>query len=114
MTDPGCGSRRGDQSRSTRSLALALADLLPDGDQRCTERLTYDLAADAIIQQAHIIADQGSTPRLCVHYNPAQVAQSDVEHRTHRAAADIAGRYGHLRWSVTDDETERLGPVARP
>ncbi|WP_234807480.1 MULTISPECIES: heavy metal translocating P-type ATPase [Mycolicibacterium] len=108
MTDPGCGSRRGDQSRSTRSLALALADLLPDGDQRCTERLTYDLAADAIIQQAHIIADQGSTPRLCVHYNPAQVAQSDVEHRTHRAAADIAGRYGHLRWSVTDDETEPI------
>ena len=110
MNDRGCNSRRGDQSQSTSSLALALADLLPDADQRCTDRLTYDLAADAIIQQAHIIAGQGSVPRLCVHYNAAEVAENDVEHRTQRAAAEIAGRYGHLRWSVKDDEAQ---PVLR-
>ncbi|MGW0163087.1 heavy metal translocating P-type ATPase [Mycobacterium sp. NPDC003323] len=104
MTERECGGDAGrNASPAVNSLALALADLLPDGDQRCAERLTYDLAAQTIIKQAHVIAGEGRTPQLCVHYDAAEVGEGDVARRAQRAAATINTRYGHLSRSL--DET---------
>ncbi|CDO08093.1 MULTISPECIES: heavy metal translocating P-type ATPase [Mycolicibacterium] len=100
MRDGECGASGHSTPPAARSLALALADLLPDGDQRCAERLTYDLAAQSIIEQAHVIAGDGRAPQLCVHYDATRVGEGDVARRAQRAAATITTRYGHLRWSL--------------
>ncbi|MCF6388801.1 heavy metal translocating P-type ATPase [Mycobacterium sp. MBM] len=107
MTDRDCGASDRNTSPAIKTLALELADLLPSSDERCADRLTYGLAADAIIKEAHLIAGASPTPRLCVHYDPGTVSAVDVQRRARQAAETITTQYGHLSWSPTDIDNDQ-------
>lgn len=102
MTDRDCGATGRNDTPAIKTLALELADLLPSSDERCADRLTYGLAADVIIKQAHLVAGETRKPRLCVHYDASAVTASDVQLRARQAAQTITSQYGHLGWSPTD------------
>ena len=102
MTDRDCGATGRNDTPAIKTLALELADLLPSSDERCADRLTYGLAADVIIKQAHLVAGETRKPRLCVHYDASAVTASDIQLRARQAAQTITSQYGHLSWSPTD------------
>ena len=107
-------SRRGDdETPANRTLALELTDLLPGSDDRCADRLTRDLAANAMIEEVHVIDGDTLKPRLCVHYDANAATAIDVQRRAWQAAETINSQYGHLRWLMTDtdDETTRAALV---
>ncbi|WP_349816922.1 heavy metal translocating P-type ATPase [Mycobacterium antarcticum] len=112
-----CGLDGADRkSPPGETLALDLAHLLPGSDERCADRLTVDLTASPVIDDAHVIGGGTLTPRLCVHYDAAQATAADVQRRAWLAANAISAHYGHLRWSLTDtpeDETTRRAVVDR-
>lgn len=118
MTGQECepAGRDGGEASANKTLALELADLLPGGDERCADRLTHDLAANAVIDEAHVIDGATLTPLLCVHYDAAAVTATDVQRRAWKAAETITSRYGHLRWLTTEtyvDESTRTALVDR-
>ena len=96
-----------------RTLALELTDLLPGSDERCADRLTRDLASNAIIEEVHVIDGDTLKPRLCVHYDANAATAVDVQRRAWQAAETINSQYGHLRWLMTDtnDDTNRTALV---
>ena len=91
-----------DETPANKTLALELADLLPGSDERCADRLTHDLAADAIVEDAHVIDSATLTPLLCVHYDATAATAVDVQRRAWQVAETINSRYGHLRWLTTE------------
>lgn len=109
----GPAGRRGGDTPANRTLALELTDLLPGSDDRCADRLTRDLAANAMIEEVHVIDGDTLKPRLCVHYDADAATAIDVQRRAWQAAETINSQYGHLRWLMTDtdDETTRAALV---
>ncbi|MCH9735275.1 MAG: heavy metal translocating P-type ATPase [Actinomycetia bacterium] len=95
-----------------RALALELAALLPGGDERCADRLSHDLADNAVIERAHVIDGDTSKPRLCVHYDANAGTAVDVQRHAWAAAETISAKYGHLRWLMSDTHEERTDPTA--
>ncbi len=80
-----------------KTLELEVPLLLPgieDGRDRCIERLEGALAGRKGIGRAHVERDQ-APPRLCLHYDPAQITVEDVRRLAQRAGTDIANRYHH-------------------
>ncbi|MGA5466759.1 heavy metal translocating P-type ATPase [Mycobacterium sp. NPDC050041] len=111
-----CMAGREYEMPANKTLALELADLLPGSDERCADRLTRDLAANAIIEEAHVIHGDTLKPRLCVHYDANAATAVDVQRRAWQAAETINSQYGHLRWLMTDthdDEASRTALVDR-
>ncbi|BBY31508.1 heavy metal translocating P-type ATPase [Mycolicibacterium sediminis] len=104
-----------DDTPSNKTLALELADLLPGSDEHCADRLTRDLATNAVIDDVHVIDGDTVRPRLCVHYDANAATAIDVQRRAWEVAETINSRYGHLRWMLTDtdDETSRAALVRR-
>ncbi|WP_408633440.1 heavy metal translocating P-type ATPase [Mycolicibacterium arenosum] len=109
------GRRGDDETPANRTLALELTDLLPGSDDRCADRLTRDLAANAMIEEVHVIDGDTLKPRLCVHYDANAATAIDVQRRAWQAAQTINSQYGHLRWLMTDtdDEATRAALVDR-
>lgn len=110
----GAAGKDADGTPVNRTLALELTDLLPGSDERCTDRLTRDLAANAMIEEVHVIDDDTLKPRLCVHYDASAATAVDVQRRAWEAAETINSQYGHLRWLMTDthdDDTSRRALV---
>lgn len=109
------GGAKGNGTPANKTLALELTDLLPGSDEHCADRLTRDLATNAVIDDVHVIDGDTVRPRLCVHYDANAATAIDVQRRAWEAAETINSRYGHLRWMLTDtdDETSRAALVGR-
>lgn len=97
----------------TEKLRLELPLLLPEApDTRdaCVERVTAVLARRGGITEAHVVADDGSTPLLCLHYDPGMLTLAEVERLARAAGAAVSERYGHavLPLHVIDGEDASL------
>ena len=81
--------------------------LPPDAEQAdpCVHRLLGVLRGRAGVLDAHI--DAGESPRLCVHFDAARMAPSEVEKMVHAAGAELAGQFGHVHASVRGIRHER-------
>ncbi len=80
-----------------KTLELEVPLLVPgleDGRDRCLERLEGALKERKGISRAHVERDQ-APPRLCLHYDPAQITVEAVRRMAKRAGTDIANRYHH-------------------
>ncbi|HQX24980.1 MAG TPA: heavy metal translocating P-type ATPase [Pseudomonadota bacterium] len=80
-------------------LRLDLPLVLPgidDARDRCVARLIALLAGRQGIAEAHIVGPDGSTPELCIHYDPAIVSLSRVRELVHAAGAELSAGFGHL------------------
>ena len=94
----------------TRAVPLDLDELLPDGDERCVDRLSETLIGNADVSLTHVVAAETGS-QLCVHYAAGSVSASEVADRVRRFAAAIHSQYAHLRWSdaaSTPDEQAAL------
>ncbi|GAA3228989.1 heavy metal translocating P-type ATPase [Pseudonocardia petroleophila] len=101
------GGRQG----APASVTLDLQELLPEALQgadgigkadRCVGRLSGDLAAAAGVEDAHVLEADAGPARLCVHYDPARAGHQGLQDLARRTAAELAARYGHLRWQARD------------
>ena len=81
--------------------------LPPDAEQAdpCVHRLLGALRGRSGVLDAHI--DAGESPRLCVHFDAARMAPSEVEKMVHAAGAELAGQFGHVHVSVGGIRHER-------
>src|SRR5215213_8212393 len=80
----------------SQTIQLNLSLVLPDieaGDD-CVCHLIDRLAANQGIEQAHIVREDGAD-RLCLHYDPANIALSQVQHLASEAGTAICQRYRH-------------------
>ncbi len=80
-----------------KTLELEVPLLLPgirDGRDLCLERLEGALKERKEISRSHVERDQ-APPRLCLHYDPAQITVEEVRRLAQRAGTDIANRYHH-------------------
>ncbi len=95
----------------TQQLRLELPLLLPEIDDvadSCVTRLVGNLRARQGVRSAHVIAAAGNKPaQLCVHYDPDLLPLSRIREIARSAGAEIAERFGHLRWNVEGLSNER-------
>ncbi|MFN8467124.1 MAG: heavy metal translocating P-type ATPase [Caldilineaceae bacterium] len=77
-------------------LKLQLPIVLPGIDVRdeCVQLLTAQLSAVRGVEQAHVVADNG-TAELCVHYDPNLVSLAQIQRITVEAGAQVTARYRH-------------------
>jgi hypothetical protein len=79
-------------------LSLELSIVLPSvSDERdgCVQRLTTALQGQPGIDMAHVKIE-GDQPRLCIHYDPAQVPLRKVRELALSTGAGLTERYGHV------------------
>ena len=95
----------------TDQLRLELPLLLPEVDDAadaCVNRLVTDLSARDGVTEAHVVPATDSAPaQLCVHYDPATLPLSRIRDIAKSKGAEITGRFGHLRWTVSGLSNER-------
>ncbi len=80
----------------SQTIQLNLSLVLPeiDAGDDCVCHLIDRLAANQGIEQAHIVREDGDD-RLCLHYDPASIAPSQVQHLASEAGTAICRRYRH-------------------
>ncbi len=101
------GRMRGAESKCTvridpmDKLKLEINILLPqNGDcERCVDRLQSTLRENRGIQEAHVDR-AGSSPRLCLHYDPDLITLADIERKAQAAGAEVQQRYHHRELAV--------------
>lgn len=81
--------------------------LPPDAEQAdpCEHRLLAMLRAHAGVLDAHV--DATGAPRLCVHFDAARTAPSEVEKMVRAAGAELASQFGHVNLAVRGVRHER-------
>ena len=81
-------------------LPVLLPDV-PDARDACVRRLTDSLESEAGVERVHVLPAQDDAPaRLCIHYDPDQLALPRIRQRARRAGAAITDHYGHVLWEA--------------
>jgi Cd2+/Zn2+-exporting ATPase len=84
---------------------------LPDAHDACVVRLEALLTDRRAIIRTHLV-EGGSTPQLCVHFDPALLSGAQVRRLVRAAGADVHARFGHyvarLRSISSEDAGARI------
>lgn len=80
---------------------------LPDERDACVERLISSLKKESGISEAHVIAFDHETPKLCIHYDSDKLSLKRVREITLSNGANIEDRFGHLTKRFTQNLTPR-------
>lgn len=72
---------------------LLLPDV-PDGKDKCLDRLEAAFSSRKGIRRAHLERENAPTT-LCIHFDPTLVSIQDVRRMVQRAGASISNRYHH-------------------
>ena len=81
-------------------ISVLLPDV-PDAHDACVQRLTSSLQAEEGVEQVHLIeAHNGEATKLCIHYDPHQLALPRIRHLAERQGAHLTDRFGHVVWQV--------------
>ena len=73
--------------------------MLPNVDDvrdRCVTRLIELLTGRPGMAEAHVIEPDGTSPELCIHYDPATISLGRVRELVHAAGADVTAQFGQL------------------
>lgn len=81
-------------ARLRLDLPLVLPNV-PDARDACVERLIALVERRPGITQAHVVADDGKAPLLCLHYDPDALSLGQVERLAQVAGAEVTDRFGH-------------------
>ena len=79
--------------------AIELCVLLPEeaaACNACVERLRATFVATRGITGAHVRAEPGHAPMLCLHYDPAVIALAQLERDAKAAGSQLAREFGHV------------------
>ncbi|MBB4079414.1 Cd2+/Zn2+-exporting ATPase [Lewinella aquimaris] len=91
-------------SKLTLDLPILLPEI-PDERDRCVERLLSALNGEPGVEKAHLRS--GEPPKVCIHYDPDQLALEKVEALAKRSGAEITRRYRHLLLDVSGIRHQR-------
>jgi Cd2+/Zn2+-exporting ATPase len=75
-------------------LPLLLPDV-PDEHDACVDRLRALIGDGQGINRAHLATAEGTSPALCLHYDPGVVTLAQVERLARAAGARVTERFGH-------------------
>lgn len=76
------------------ALPLLLPDL-PDERDACVDRLRALIGDRQGINRVHLATTEGTSPALCLHYDPGVVTLAQVERLARAAGARVTERFGH-------------------
>ena len=80
-------------------LPLLLPEI-PDARDACVRRLQELLTLRRGITRTHVV-DDGDTPSLCLHYDPATTNVARIRDLAEAGGARLTEQFGHVLWPVT-------------
>lgn len=85
----------------TKTIRLDLSLLLPetpDASDACAQRLISDLEDREGVEKVHLVAEEETPAKLCVHYDPDVLPLPRIRGIVEAAGARITERFGHVVW----------------
>ncbi|GMU23343.1 MAG: ATPase [Phycisphaerae bacterium] len=92
-------------TQTTRIDLPILLPEVPDAQDACVNRLRLLLGGERGVGNVHVVED-GGTPTLCLHFDPALVSLAQVERLAKAAGARLTERFGHAVLSIHAIEGE--------